>query len=134
MKRHCITISNYIELYKKLPSLNLAKFIRSTKVAFAMIIDTDITDANLDKLVDKRYIEQFKSVALNYGSLLNSKKLNAKISDLYMFGNNVFIKILFTGQNITDKIENLNEEWTFSKSLIKSGNDWYLTNIDLLKE
>ena len=97
-----------------------------------MIIDTDITDANLDKLVDKRYIEQFKSVALNYGGLLNSKKLNAKISDLYMFGNNVFIKILFTGQNITDKIENLNEEWTFSKSLIKSGNDWYLTNIDLL--
>jgi predicted lipid-binding transport protein (Tim44 family) len=123
---------NYSEVSSKLPSLNLAKFVRSTKIAFSMIIDTNITNENLDKLVDKRYIEEFKSIVHSYGELINHNKLDAKIADLYMFGNNVFIKILFTGHNIISQIEDLNEEWTFTRSLIKPGNDWHLTNIDRL--
>jgi predicted lipid-binding transport protein (Tim44 family) len=123
---------NYNEALNKLPSLNLTKFIRSAKIAFNMILDTNITDENLAKLVDKRYIEEFKSIAKNYGGLISHSKLDAKISDLYMFGNNVFIKILFTGYNITSKIKDLNEEWTFTRSLIKQGNEWHLTNIDRL--
>jgi predicted lipid-binding transport protein (Tim44 family) len=47
-----------------------------------------------------------------------------------MFGNNVFIKILFAGKNITKKIKNMHEEWTFTKSANNSGNEWFLTNID----
>ena len=124
---------NYSALYQKLPSLNLSKFLHSTKLAFGMIIDVNATDEHLDKLIDKRYIEQFRTIISSYGSFLNPKKLDTKISDLCMFGNSVFIKILFTGHNITSQIENLNEEWTFTKSLIKSGNDWYLTNIDKLE-
>lgn len=123
---------NYSDVLSKLPSLNLTKFVRSAKIAFNMILDTNITDENLAKLVDKRYIEEFKSMAKSYGELINHSKLDSRISDLYMFGNNVFIKILFTGHNITSKIKDLNEEWTFTKSIIKSGNEWHLTNIDRL--
>jgi len=124
-------LDNCTELYKNFPSFNFVKFLRSTKMAFGMIIESYINNSsNLDNLVDKRYIEQFKSIASNYGNILNNDALAARVSDLYMFGNNVFIKVLFTGENVTSKINNLKEEWTFTKSLIQSGNDWHLTNID----
>ena len=47
-----------------------------------------------------------------------------------MFGNNIFVKVLFAGKNITDKIKELHEEWTFTKSTLSSSPDWHLTNID----
>jgi predicted lipid-binding transport protein (Tim44 family) len=47
-----------------------------------------------------------------------------------MLGNNIFIKILFTGKNITKKTKNMHEEWTFTKSTIVPGPQWHITNID----
>ena len=98
-----------------------------------MIIEAALQndDKQLEELVDKRYIDNFKSIAVNYGKLTeNANKLSVQVSEVYMFGNNIFIKVLLLGNNITDKIKDLHEEWTFSKSALNSEPAWYLTNID----
>lgn len=120
------------EVNERLPSFNLNNFLKGSKAAFKMIIEDGLSNnqESLTQLVDKRFLEQFKSMIINYGKFLQSASLNAKISEVYMFGNNAFIKILFSGQNITSNIEHLREEWTFSKSLLNSHPGWYLNNID----
>ena len=122
-----------IEVIRKLPSFNLEKFINGAKSAFKMIINASINnnEAELGKLVDKRYIEQFKTIALDYDGYDTADfELNAQISEIYTFGNNIFIKILFAGKNITNKVKELHEEWTFTKSVLNTTPEWYLTNID----
>lgn len=124
-------IKGLIDIQKRIPSFELGKFLRAAKVAFQMIIDSAIKDSeDLTHLVDKRYLEIIQSTISNYGKILKISNLEAKVSEIYMFGNNAFVKILFTGKDITDKVQNLNEEWVFSKSLINPGVDWYLSNID----
>lgn len=121
------------DVMKKSPSFNITNFIKGAKGAFKMIIEssTKENDESLEELVDKRYIEHFKSIALSYGKYTGTQtSLNAHISEIYMFGNNIFIKILFAGKNITDKVKELHEEWTFTKSALSSGPEWQLTNID----
>lgn len=120
------------QINERLPSFNLIKFLKGAKAAFKIIIEDGANNKyeNLSHLVDKRYLEQFKLILSTYGKLFQFSNLNAKISEIYMFGNNAFIKILFSGENITSNIKNFREEWTFSKSLINSGPDWYLNNID----
>lgn len=121
-------------LQERLPTFDPKNFLRGAKSAFQMIIELSSNDQDkLAELLDKRYIEQFNIIAPNYGNVQNISNLEAKISEIYMFGNNVFIKIIFSGNAVTDKITNLYEEWTFSKSLIISGNEWYLGNIERLQ-
>ena len=116
----------------KMGNFNLRTFLNSAKAAFGMIIEASLNkDFNdIQKLIDKRYIDQFISIASSYGKIKNLKTLKAKVSDIYTFGNTVFIKVLFSGKSIVSNISNFNEEWTFSKSFINSGPEWYLTNID----
>lgn len=116
----------------KLPSFEARKFLRSAKMAFEMIIVASNNDATeeLEKLVDKRYLQQFKILSADYGQFINSSQLDAKISEAYNFANNIFIKILFTGKSITSKMDCLKEEWTFSRNLISKNVDWLLTNIN----
>jgi predicted lipid-binding transport protein (Tim44 family) len=125
-------IKNIDDIQERSPNFNPRSFVKSAKVAFEMIIKAgnDRNDDNLSLLVDKRYLGHFKEIVASYGEVEKLTVIDAKIIDIYMFGNNAFIKILFSGSDITNKIVNLNEEWTFSKSLNQSGPDWYLTNID----
>ncbi len=118
----------------KLPSFQARKFLHSAKAAFELIIeasnDDDIED--LLTLVDKRYIQEFHIFSETYGEFVHGSVLDAKISEAYTFANNIFMKVLFTGEKITSKIENMQEEWTFSRSLISKNTDWFLTNVDRL--
>ncbi|WP_425362692.1 Tim44 domain-containing protein [Candidatus Tisiphia endosymbiont of Hybos culiciformis] len=115
----------------KLPSFQARKFLHSAKAAFELIIeasnDDDIED--LLTLVDKRYIKEFHIFSETYGEFVHGSTLDAKISEAYTFANNIFIKVLFTGKKITSKIKNMQEEWTFSRSLISKNTDWFLTNV-----
>ncbi len=117
----------------KLPSFQVAKFLNSARLAFELIIeaanDDDIEE--LLKLVDKRYVENFHVFSEKYGEFIHGSKLDAKISEIYSFANNVFIKVLFTGKKITDKMNSLQEEWTFSRRLMSKDVNWFLTNIDV---
>ncbi|MGI4776080.1 MAG: hypothetical protein ACRYE9_04085 [Janthinobacterium lividum] len=124
-------LQNIFELQKRLPSFNPQNFLQNAKSAIVMIIEAASNNKeSLKLLIDKRFAEQFELISSNYGVIENKDSLEAKISDLYLFGNNVFIRILFIGQNFTSKIDNFREEWTFSKSLIQSSHDWYLTSVD----
>ncbi|MCA0254702.1 MAG: hypothetical protein LCH20_04430 [Proteobacteria bacterium] len=118
------------DVLSRIPTFNIQNFIKGAKAAFKMIIEAANTknDTELGELVDKRYIEHFKAMANSYGDYQSDPTL--KVSEIYMFGNNVFIKILFAGKNITKKIKNMHEEWTFTKSANNNGNEWFLTNID----
>jgi len=125
-------ISGIEDVTNSLASFNAKNFIKGSKAAFKMILQAKDSDAELEDLIDKRYIEHFKSVALSYGSYNDDEhaNLDAKISEIYMFGHNIFIKVLFDGKNITSKMNNIHEEWTFTKSTLSSDASWHLTNID----
>ena len=120
-----------IDILNKLPSFNPSKFLKNAKTAFEMMLTADNNEEDLAELVDTRYLEQFKSMTTSYGKYTASKTgLTAQISEIYLFGNNIFIKILFAGKNITSKVKEMHEEWTFTKSALNNSSQWQLTNID----
>lgn len=121
-----------VDVMNRVPSFNIHNFLKGAKAAFRMIIDAAYknNEKELEQLVDKRYIQHFKGLSASYGEYTSHNDPELQISEIYMFGNNIFIKILFVGKNITNKIKDLHEEWTFTRSTISSGNEWYLTNID----
>jgi predicted lipid-binding transport protein (Tim44 family) len=121
-----------LDVVRKLPNFDLDNFIKGAKGAFQMIIKSGTnTDSELESLIDKRYLDHFRSISSSYGEYLdNDSKLTAQISEIYTFGNNVFIKVLFTGEDITNKIKQMHEEWTFTKTTLNASPAWYLTNID----
>jgi predicted lipid-binding transport protein (Tim44 family) len=121
------------EVLNKVPAFDIQRFTKGAKLAFQMIIEAALQndEKQLEELIDKRYIDSFKTIAPSYGNFNSDKnKLAAYISDIYLFGNNIFIKVFFTGNNITDKIKELQEEWTFSKSTLSGDPTWYLANVD----
>ncbi len=133
VKENSVAITTGIEaISAKLPLFQAKKFLHSAKEAFQIIIDTSSEDdiKNLSTLVDKRYIHEFHASSKTYGKFIHGSVLEAQISEAYTFANNIFIKVLFTGTKITSKIENMREEWTFSRSLISKNMNWFLTNVD----
>ncbi len=118
------------EVLLKMPQFNVTKFLNGAKIAFNMIISA-LKQENLEQLeelVDKRYLDQFKTKAKNYRNSEKGDSVKlAQISEIYIFGNNVFIKVLFSSKNI---VKNIKEEWTFSKSAISSDSTWYLNNVE----
>ncbi len=120
------------EICARMPSFDPFKFVNNSKKAFAMIFEACATgrEGELESLVDKRFMESFKEQALSYGELSDPSKLEAKISEIYTFGNNVFVKIFFKGKDVLSGIKNLKEEWVFTRSFTSGSEDWYLSNID----
>ena len=116
----------------KVPSFDINKFLKGAKSAFSMIIDAvnKNDDDEVIELVDRRYIDQLKNIATSYGQITSLEAIKMQISEIYMFGNNIFIKILFMGEDVLSKQKNLHDEWTFTKSTINSSPNWYLSNID----
>lgn len=118
-------------VYEKFPHFDGDKFLGGAKAAFPMIITAlHAKDTKtLGELVDKRFLSQLHGSSAMYGKM-KSEKIKASLVDSYSFGNSVYVKVLFEGSNITDKIKNLNEEWVFTKNVAQSGPDWHLSNID----
>jgi predicted lipid-binding transport protein (Tim44 family) len=120
------------EALEKLPNFNIKNFMSGAKTAFKMILTAadKNNEEEIKELVDKRYLNQFLQIASSYvGNNLNDS-VQAQISEIYTFGNNVFIKILFIGTKILKNNELFQEEWTFSKNSLESSPNWYLNNID----
>ena len=128
-------IQGLTELRDRMPSFNPGNFLRNAKSAFKMIIEAGANNniTMLEELVDKRYLSLFSDIVASYGKIQETANLEAKISEIYMVGTNVFIKVVFNGTEVTNSITNLYEEWTFSKSLIAVNNNWYLNNIERLQ-
>lgn len=120
------------EALEKLPNFNIKNFISGAKTAFQMILAAvdQNNEEEIKELVDKRYLNEFSQISSSYvGNNLNDS-VQAQISEIYTFGNNIFIKILFIGKNILKNNELFQEEWTFSKNSLESSPNWYLNNID----
>jgi len=119
-------------VHKRLNAFNPINFINNAKAAFQMIIEAAYKKqaAELTELVDKRFLEELEKIAPSYGNFFDSTALSAKYSEIYMFGNNIFIKLLFQGKNVVDKIEELKEEWTFTRNVNAKEVDWFLSNIE----
>lgn len=121
------------ELEEKMLQFDLKNFLKGAKGAFKMILEAAATGNQLQLagLIDRRYLEPFKNMASQYGQYKNTdNQLLARVAEIYLFGNNAFIKVLFVGNNITDKMGILEEEWTFTKNIQATDNAWFLTNID----
>lgn len=125
--------ANKRQILEKLPIINtklqnfdLAKFVKGSISAFSMLTSNSEKEDKdlLENLVDKRFIEEFASKVAKYYEY-NSTSINAKVTDLYLFGNNVFIKVLFT--NKTKKLRSI---WTFSKNSNDNNRNWFLSNIE----
>lgn len=122
---------NYAILRSRVPNFSAVKFLNSAKIVFKMIIELNVSDPEkLTTLIDKRYLAQFKALASRYNGPVNDNNLTAKLEDIHMFGNSVFIKVLFMGKNVMSNIAELKEEWTFSKNLTKPGPEWRLSNVE----
>lgn len=119
-------------VHKRLSAFQPIKFINNAKIAFQMIIEAAYKNQTeeLAELVDKRFLEEFEKISDSYGNFFDSTALNAKYSEIYTFGNNIFIKLLFQGKNVVDKIEELKEEWTFTRNANTKEVDWFLSNIE----
>ncbi|ARD86166.1 hypothetical protein A3306_02820 [Rickettsia bellii] len=119
-------------VHKRLNAFQPIKFINNAKIAFQMIIEAAYKKQTeeLAELVDKRFLEEFEKISDSYGNFFDSTALNAKYSEIYTFGNNIFIKLLFQGKNVVDKIEELKEEWTFTRNANTKEVDWFLSNIE----
>ncbi|WP_341791981.1 Tim44 domain-containing protein [Rickettsia endosymbiont of Gonocerus acuteangulatus] len=119
-------------VHKRLNAFQPIKFINNAKIAFQMIIEAAYKNQTeeLAELVDKRFLEEFEKISDSYGNFFDSNALNAKYSEIYTFGNNIFIKLLFQGKNVVDKIEELKEEWTFTRNANTKEVDWFLSNIE----
>ncbi len=108
----------------RIPGFNIEKFVLGAKSAFAMIISAAVSNdiETIADLVDKRFVEQFMAKAQSYKEF-DASGVDAKILELYMFGNNAFIKILFNK-------DAFKEEWTFTKNTNDPGPDWLVSNVD----
>jgi predicted lipid-binding transport protein (Tim44 family) len=124
--------SSLPEVLAKLPSFKAENFLKGAKAAFQMILSSAAkgNQTELETLIDKRYIGRFVAMSEAYGELAEKADFTAHISEMYLFGNNVFVKVLFAGKNITNKVKDLREEWTFAKNALVAGPEWHLTNID----
>lgn len=111
----------------KLSNFDLAKFLQGSISVFSMLTKTDAkNDKDLfENLVDKRFIEEFTKNLERYSKKTIANP-DAKVIDLYLFGNNVFIKVLF--KDISGKFQ---EIWTFSKNANTSKLHWFLSNIEV---
>lgn len=125
-------MQNYLVLKNKIPDFDLPQFINNTKAVFKMLIDAtkENNTETINHLVDKRYIKQSAEILAKYGTYNDKGELDTKVSELYMFGNNVFIKVLFLGKNIVSNFPSISEEWTFSRNTNTNSRTWYLSNIE----
>ncbi len=125
---------NLAAIADRIPSFEPRRFVDGSKFAFKMLIEALVTkdQDTINGLVDKRFLDEFNELSNKYGSIKDIDSLDAKISESYMFGNNAFMKILFTGNGVASNLPKIDEEWTFTKSSATKGSDWYLSNIDMV--
>lgn len=109
----------------RMPNFDLTRFVQNAKAAYDMLLKALKTNdtKTIEQLVDKRFIKSFIVMTDKYESIIDSSLLDAKVSELYMFGHNVFVKILFTAASSPQ------EEWTFTKNTQSKGPDWFLSSI-----
>lgn len=119
--------SAVIEIESKIDKFKPEVFIKNSVKAFSMIIEalSSKNYSHIEELVDKRYIETLLENASKYETLDLSSKIEAKISDVTFFGNNVMIRVIFSHVN-------LKEEWTFLRNINQDMPIWYLSNIEEL--
>ena len=107
-------------------------FVQNAKRAFGVIVGAFVSgdEVMISELVDKRFVSLFYEQVRDYGSIDNLENLTAEISDINIFGNNVIIKVVFSGKGVTTGMKLLRHEWTFCKSALSQGPNWYLCNMD----
>ena len=123
---HLKTVLQNLEVVsQRIANFNIEKFVAGSKTAFAMLIEAAASnDADtINSLVDKRFAQQFQDSASRYNDGAPDN-IDAKILELYMFGNNAFIKLLFSNGSFK-------EEWTFTKNTNDRSLNWFVSNIDV---
>ena len=73
---------------------------------------------------------QLSEQEARYDKAKTNAEISAKISEAYTFGNNLFLKVYFESKGFFTKSKTFKEEWTFTKSCLSEGPEWYLSNIE----
>lgn len=112
------------QIVEKMPDFNHEKFLKGAQAACKMIIDavSKNDEQALSELVDKRFISEIGKKTDHYSQVPNDIKV--AYEDAYSFGNSIYIKVAVTGKK-------LKEFWVFTRNLQQSGQDWYLSNIEI---
>ncbi len=128
-----LILKNYKILKENLPEFHLGRFLNSSKKALKMIIKKRHSkDEFLLELIDKGYIKEFKKLSKDYNDFIleNLSDISAKISEICIFGNNLFIKVIFARSTTNNLDSEFNEEWTFSKNRSNNNKIWFLAGIE----
>jgi predicted lipid-binding transport protein (Tim44 family) len=116
------------KMVERIHGFDAVKFLEGAKSAFAMTIEAlKAKDfKTLEYLVDKRFLNSLQNT--DYLSFADGVSLlDAKICEVYSFGNSVFIKIRFSLSS-SEK-----EEWVFTKNLLDTNSSaWQISSINVV--
>jgi predicted lipid-binding transport protein (Tim44 family) len=134
-----IVVENKQELIESLekvlelmPAFDLNIFLKGAKNAILAILQLRDDESEIEALVDKRYITTFNEISGRYlgPKLVKQNSFEVRVSELYVFGNNVFAKVLVSGVFLDGSSSQVEEEWTFTKNALLDSPEWHLSNID----
>ncbi len=112
----------------KISKFDPVKFLDNAQKAFQLTVDAvkNKIAEDLGYLVDKRFLGEIENA--KHESLIapNLTIVSAKISEVYSFGNSVFIKVLF------ELGGGHQEEWVFIKNLLDLSPAWYISSISTI--
>ena len=116
------------KMVERIRGFDAVKFLEGAKSAFAMTIEAFKSKdfKTLEYLVDKRFLNSLQNT--DYLSFADGVSLlDAKICEVYSFGNSVFIKIRFSLSS-SEK-----EEWVFTKNLLDTNSSaWQISSINIV--
>ena len=125
-RRKTAIYDGFKKIAASIPDFDPRAFINGAAKAVPMIISVASSgeQSDLETLVDKRFIDEFKKNLSNYPEAFSSDQLKLTINDVYFFANNAFIKVKIICAEAKFK-----EEWVFSKNMSDAGPSWLFCNI-----
>lgn len=115
-----------------IPNFDFTQFIEKAEKSAIMILEAlEKEDQNvINMLVDKRFESSLHTTKKNFGDISQIKISEIKISGIYIYGNNAFIKsmLLISTKQDQENIQ-LSQEWTYTKHIASNNPAWLLSNI-----
>jgi len=121
-------IKDLSKMAERISSFDAVKFLAGAQSAFLMTIKAfkEKDEKTLEHLVDKRFLNSLQNT--DHLSFVDGVSLlDAKICEVYSFGNSVFIKVRFSLSS-SEK-----EEWVFTKNLLDTNSSaWQISSINVV--
>lgn len=131
---------NIVKLQSQIPNFDLHKFLKTVRVVIKLILseiktnqDSEVQNSNttslniLKELIDIRFLSKLLEFKNRYDSIDTTSKMDIYVYDVSFFANNAIIKTYIY-------IQNIKEEWTFTRNINSLEKKWYVTNVESIDD